>query len=77
MDGNQIGSTNVAIGKARSAAQFRRPTMAFQQGLAERRCRPASLSWKARLSVGGGQPIVVDGKMVGGNRSSGGTADAG
>src|SRR6202167_4018786 len=34
MDATQIGSANVAIDKARSAALFKRPTKAFQDALA-------------------------------------------
>src|SRR5260370_4261604 len=34
MDNTQIGSATVAIEKARSAAQFKRPTKAFQDALA-------------------------------------------
>src|SRR5438105_5340352 len=34
MDATQTGSVDVAIGKARSAARFKRPTKTFQEGLA-------------------------------------------
>src|SRR5713226_6314783 len=34
MDNTQLGSANVAVDKARSAALFKRPTKAFQDALA-------------------------------------------
>ncbi|MSQ64624.1 MAG: heme-binding protein [Betaproteobacteria bacterium] len=75
MDLNQIGSTNVAIGKVRSAALFKRPTMAFQQGLAGGGAGLRLLQLEGAVSVGGGQPIVVDGKFVWAIGLSGGTAE--
>ena len=75
MDLNQIGSTNVAISKARSAALFRRPTMGFQQGLAGGGAGLRLLQLEGAVSVGGGQPIVVDGKFVGAIGLSGGSAE--
>src|SRR5215813_8056001 len=35
MDNTQLGSADVSIAKARSAAQFKRPTKAFQDALAQ------------------------------------------
>ena len=75
MDLTQTGSTNVAIGKARSAALFKRPTMAFQQGLAGGGAGLRLLQLEGAVSVGGGQPIIVDGKMVGAIGLSGGSAE--
>ena len=75
MDANQTGSTNVAIGKARSSALFKRPTMAFQQGLAGGGAGLRLLQLEGAVSVGGGQPIIVDGKVVGAIGLSGGTAE--
>jgi len=75
MDLNQIGSTNVAIGKARSAALFKRPTMGFQQGLAGGGAGLRLLQLEGAVSVGGGQPIIMAGKFVGAIGLSGGTAE--
>ena len=75
MDLNQIGSTNVAISKARSAALFRRPTMGFQQGLAGGGAGLRLLQLEGAVSVGGGQPIVMGGRFVGAIGLSGGTAE--
>jgi uncharacterized protein GlcG (DUF336 family) len=75
MDNNQLGSTNVAIGKARSAALFKRPTMALQKGLAAGGDGLRLLQLEGAVSVGGGQPIILDGKFVGGIGLSGGSAE--
>jgi uncharacterized protein GlcG (DUF336 family) len=75
MDNNQSGSTAVAIGKARSAALFKRPTMGFQQGLAGGGAGLRLLQLEGAVSVGGGQPIILDGKFVGAIGLSGGTAE--
>ena len=75
MDLNQIGSTNVAISKARSAALFRRPTMGFQQGLAGGGAGLRLLQLEGAVSVGGGQPIIMAGRFVGAIGLSGGTAE--
>lgn len=75
MDLNQIGSSNVAIGKARSAALFRRPTMVLQQALAGGGAGLRFLQLEGAVAVGGGQPIIVDGKFVGAIGLSGGSAE--
>ena len=49
MDNTQLGSANVAIGKARSATLFKRPTKAFQDGLAAPGC--AYWDWRARCRL--------------------------
>ena len=48
MDDTQIGSTNVAIDKARSAALFKRPTKAFQDAVAGEDWACASLGSRAQ-----------------------------
>ncbi len=71
MDGTHNASSNIAIGKSRSAAIFQRPTKAFGDRLA------AGDTYLLRLEgavpIEGGVPIVMEGKIVGGIGVSGGT----
>jgi uncharacterized protein GlcG (DUF336 family) len=73
MDDTQVGSTNIAIGKARSAAQFRRSTKAFQDALAKGNDFTYLLGLEGAVVVQGGIPIVQDGKITGAIGVSGGT----
>ena len=72
MDGTGAQTSNIAIGKARSSARFKRPTKSFQDRLAAG--DTYLLSLEGAVLVGGGVPIVVDGKIVGAIGTSGGTA---
>ena len=65
MDNTQLGSANVAIEKARTAALFRRPTKAFQDVLAAGGDGLRVLTLKGVVAVEGGIPLVMDGKIVG------------
>src|SRR5580704_508121 len=65
MDNTQIGSANVAIEKARTAALFKRPTKAFQDVLAAGGDGLRILTLKEVVAVEGGIPLVMDGKIVG------------
>ena len=65
MDDTQIGSVNVAISKARSAARFKRATKAFQDALAAGGEGLRILALDGAIPVDGGLPIVVGGKIVG------------
>ena len=65
MDNTQIGSANVAIGKARSAALFKRPTKAFQDALAGGGAGMRVLGLEGVVPVEGGIPIIADGKIIG------------
>lgn len=62
-DETQIGSVDVAIQKARSAVQFKRPTKAFEDALTGG--RQAILRLPGAMPVEGGLPIVVDGRIIG------------
>jgi uncharacterized protein GlcG (DUF336 family) len=73
MDNTQIGSINVALGKARSAALFKRPTKALQDALAKGSDFTYLLALEGAVPVQGGIPIVVGGKIVGAIGLSGGT----
>jgi len=65
MDNTQLGSANVAIDKARSAALFKRPTKAFQDALAAGGDSIRLLRIQGVVPVEGGIPLVADGKIVG------------
>jgi glc operon protein GlcG len=74
MDDTQVGSVDVAISKARSAARFKRPTKAFQDALAAGGEGLRILALQGAVPVDGGVPIVIDGRVVGAIGVSGGTS---
>jgi uncharacterized protein GlcG (DUF336 family) len=74
MDDTQVGSVEVAIAKARSAARFKRPTKAFQDALAAGGEGLRILALTGAVPVDGGLPLVVGGKVVGAIGMSGGTS---
>ena len=72
-DGAPFLTANVAIDKAWTAASFGLPTHTWADIVANPQV--ASLAHQPRLvAVGGGVPIVVDGRVVGGIGVSGGNA---
>src|SRR6476469_7220005 len=64
-DNTQIGSANVSIAKARSAALYKRPTKAFQDALASGGAGVRVLALEGAVPVEGGVPIISDGKIIG------------
>jgi len=62
-DGTQTGSIEVAVGKARTAMAFKRPTKVFDD-LAKTRPSIVSLGTDAVL-LEGGVPVAVDGQVIG------------
>ena len=62
IDETQFGSINVAIGKAKTAVSFKRPTKAMEDAIAGGRNALLSLG---QLTLEGGVPIVFDGKVIG------------
>ena len=74
LDNTQIGSSQVAINKARSAALFKRPTKSFEDTLAKGGDGLRTLGLEGAVPVEGGVPIVMDGKIVGAIGMSGGTS---
>jgi uncharacterized protein GlcG (DUF336 family) len=74
MDNTQLGSANVSIDKARSAALFKRPTKAFQDALATGGENLRILRLQGVVPVEGGFPLIIDGKIVGGIGVSGATS---
>jgi glc operon protein GlcG len=73
MDNTQTGSMDVAVGKARSAATYRRPTRAFMDVI--NKGGPATGTLPGVFASPGGLPIMVDGKVTGGVGVSGVTGD--
>jgi len=74
MDGTQLASPNIAIGKARAAAQFKRPTKALEDALAAGGDGLRILGLPGALPVEGGIPLVSQGKIVGAIGVSGGAS---
>lgn len=63
LDGTFAAASNIAIAKARSAANFRRPTSVFENAI-----KGGRLSLVANdelLPLQGGVPVVIDGHVVG------------
>jgi uncharacterized protein GlcG (DUF336 family)/mannose-6-phosphate isomerase-like protein (cupin superfamily) len=71
LDNTQVASVEVGIGKARTAAIFRRPTREFEDGIAKG--RTASLVIPGATPLQGGIPIILDGKVIGAVGVSGDT----
>jgi glc operon protein GlcG len=71
MDDCQIGSVDVALAKARTAARFRRPSKVFEDFVAAGRNAVLGLGV---MPIEGGINLVVDGKTIGAIGCSGGSA---
>lgn len=63
MDDAQVASVNVGIGKARTAAIFRRPSRVFEEQI--RNGRIAALALAGATPLQGGVPVLIDGHVVG------------
>ena len=74
MDNTQLGSVEVALEKARSAALFRRPSKVFEDALAGGGIGLDILALHGAMPIEGGLPLVAGGKIVGAIGASGGTA---
>jgi uncharacterized protein GlcG (DUF336 family) len=72
MDGAQLASVSISEHKARTAARYRRPTRAFEDGV-----QKAGMNYLLTLddviASRGGIPLVEDGKIIGAVGCSGGT----
>ena len=71
LDDTQVASVDVAIGKARTAAIYRRPSKVFEDQIKEGRV--AALALIGATPLQGGIPIIVDGKVIGAIGVSGNT----
>lgn len=65
LDNTQHGSIGVAIDKAQTAVDFRRPSKVFEDGLAAGGAGLRILAIKGVSPLEGGVPVIVDGKLVG------------
>ena len=73
MDNTQTASMDIAIGKARAAATYRRPTRVFMETI--NKGGPATATLPGVFASPGGIPIIVDGKVTGAIGVSGVTGD--
>src|SRR5215813_14699528 len=71
LDDTQVASVEVGIGKARTAAIFRRPSKVFEDQV--RNGRVAALALPGATPLQGGLPIELEGKVVGAIGVSGNT----
>jgi glc operon protein GlcG len=74
MDTAQVASVNVGIGKARTAAIYRRPSRVFEEQI--RNGRIAALALADATPLQGGVPVIIDGRVVGAVGVSGDTPQA-
>jgi glc operon protein GlcG len=75
LDNTQTGSVEIAIGKARTSLDFRRPSKALQDVIAGGGAGLRLLSARNMLALEGGVPVIVDGKVVGAIGVSGVTSE--
>jgi glc operon protein GlcG len=71
LDDTQVASVEVGIGKARTAAIFRRPSKEFEDQV--KNGRVAALALPGATPLQGGIPITLDGKVIGAIGVSGNT----
>jgi glc operon protein GlcG len=71
LDDTQVASVEVGIGKARTAAIFRRPSKVFEDQV--RDGRVAALALPGATPLQGGVPIEYEGKVIGAIGVSGNT----
>jgi glc operon protein GlcG len=71
LNDTQVASVDVGIGKARTAAIFRRPSKVFEDQIREGRV--AALALPGATPLQGGVPLVVAGQVVGAIGVSGNT----
>ena len=71
LDDTQVASVEVGIGKARTAAIFRRPSKVFEDQV--RDGRVAALALPGATPLQGGVPIIHEGKVIGAIGVSGNT----
>lgn len=73
IDNTQTASMDIAIGKARAAATYRRTTRVFMEAI--NKGSPATGTLPGVFASPGGVPIMVDGKVTGAVGVSGATGD--
>ena len=70
MDGAQYGSTEGALKKAQTSANFRRPTSYFQEAV---KAGTLNAIFSGAMAIEGGELLLVDGKIIGAIGVSGGS----
>jgi uncharacterized protein GlcG (DUF336 family) len=71
LDGTFAASADISIGKARTAALFRRPTSFFENVINQGRTAMAALpSLPDFTPLQGGVPIMAEGQVIGGSASA-------
>jgi uncharacterized protein GlcG (DUF336 family) len=75
MDNAQLGSIDIAMGKAVTANNLRRPTKALQDLVAQGGGNLRLLAAPGVTPLEGGVPIVADGKIIGAIGVSGATSE--
>ena len=75
MDNAQNGSILIAPEKARTAVDFKRPTKALQDAVAQGGMHLRILGARNALPMEGGVPIIKDGEIIGGIGVSGMSSD--
>ncbi len=75
MDNTQLGSIQISMEKARSAARFKRPTRVFEDMLVSGGSGLRALGLIGAIPVQGGIPLIMDGKIIGAVGVSGGTSE--
>jgi glc operon protein GlcG len=73
MEDTQYASNDIAIAKAKAAATYRRPTRAFADVI--NKGGPATATLPGVVASPGGNPVFVDGRIVGAVGVSGVTGD--
>jgi glc operon protein GlcG len=64
-DNAQLSATAVSEGKARTALEFKRPSKALDDAIAAGGAGMRLLALKNITPIEGGQPVIVDGKIIG------------
>lgn len=72
MDGAQLASISISEHKARTAAKYRRPTKAFEDGIQKSDLKYV-LTLDDVIGSRGGIPLIEGGKLIGAVGCSGGT----
>jgi uncharacterized protein GlcG (DUF336 family) len=73
MENTQYASNDIAVGKARAAATYRRPTRVFMDVI--NKGGPATATLGGVYASPGGIPLMADGKVIGAVGVSGVTGD--
>ena len=74
IDGTQSSSVPTAMGKARSAVAYKRPTRILEEMINQGRYSFLSAGGDP-VALQGGLPIEIDGQLLGGNRGFGGQGE--